>query len=383
MLKFSPELLFEHTLESAASPASIYPHFPPSAISKNSPDPASNQGNEAQEQARANGNNNGSSNETPSVNVDKDWPAEETSIIEEGGPGRSFGDRVPDPDNAVAPSGERSEPVGVPDLLGETGLQDDIPQIVLQDTDVDANRPAAGYSVSQEPLHGDAQSPEYHQQSEGSQSSDADVAASWTDYIPMTDNVPGLVNEVVYWQDFLEKDVDVDSPISHSKPYPEALLSEEGDDNEEDDDSEEDDDAALDTISREIDLWKEIATADLDMAEEGNPFGDDDEEYMEDVPIELAVQVIKAMQVQPVWRDSDGPDGAGGEVTWINEDEFGWGEEEERPWEEEDGYDSQWAPSANVNPQSSRLIALIFQTIDGESSPSSKLYIAATQYTSA
>lgn len=380
MLKFSPELLFEHTLESAASPASIYPHFPPSAVSKNSPDPASNHGNEAQEQASANGNNN--------VNMDKDWPADEASIIEEGGPGRSFDDRVPDSDNAVAPSGERSEPVGVPELLGETGLQDDIPQIVLEDTDVDADRPAAGYSVSQEPLHGDAQPPEHHQQSEGSQSSDADVAASWTDYIPMTDNVPGLVNEVVYWQDFLEKDVDVDSPISHSMPDPEALLSEEGDDseedddNEEDDDSEEDDDAASDAISREIDLWKEIATADLDMVEEGNPFGDD-EEYMDDVPIELAVQVIKAMQVQPVWREVDGPDGAGGEVTWSSDDEFDWGQEESRPWEEEDGYDSQWAPSASVNPKSSRLIALIFQTIDGESSPNSKLYIATTQYTSA
>ena len=375
MLKFSPELLFEHTLESAASPASIYPHFPPSAVSKNIPVTGGGS-TKAQEQARANGNNDDDGNEIPSVNSHNDWPDQGADTIEGGRSGQPFDD-LDIPDNAVAPPGERPEPVGASEPFEEeSGLQSGIPRIVKEDIDVD--RPVAEYPLFQEPADGTAQLSEYHLQNKVLQSSDA--AASDADYIQMPDDVPDLVNEVVFWQDLLEKDVDVDRPISHNRPAvplttnpdPEAPLSEEYDD------------ATADSNSREISFWKDMATLDLDMNEEENPFDEEEEEeeYVDDVPIELAMQVIKAMQAQPVWREEpDEPDGREAEAAWRSVDELGWGRKEARPCEEEEEYDIEWAPYGNVNPQGSRLIALIFQTIDGESSPDSKLYTAATQYT--
>ncbi|XP_070181233.1 uncharacterized protein [Littorina saxatilis] len=122
-LRYSPELLLENTLESAASPASIYPHFPPSAVS-GSNSPANNNDREQANDARPSnkGNNYGNNNDLSFVNSDHDHQAN-PGVGNANGQGGLRGSEVNNNNNIGQGWSGGAQRVSSNGYVGNTGLR--------------------------------------------------------------------------------------------------------------------------------------------------------------------------------------------------------------------------------------------------------------------
>ncbi|XP_076441556.1 uncharacterized protein LOC143280768 [Babylonia areolata] len=379
-LRFSPELLLEPSLESAVSPINVLPdppnHPPPHLL----PQHQQNHEDDDLADVREVGSGHGG------LNQDLDGPEEEW----EQDPDILDSDVPPPP----TWSPERRTPpllqdkVVVPpvieddlnvdrihgNLLGfhdEDGDEDlEVPELTLRlNRDLDPLRAAAansGYihAPRKRADQGTIPSPEL-----AARDVDADGPALPKAHMPMPDDVPADPRQVVPWQEMVEKDVDVDRPIRPEASSPRSQPPR----HEVDPFLQEWKELALDQlVGGDTDIHGEaenLVTSSVDMDTKINPFEDVDEDEDEnEVPEELVRQVIKAMESPGSSRSraavasqqQQRPRHQEGDEMWedIAEDDDDYDDDEE------EGDYVDWVVQETAGPHSSRLITLIFETVD-------------------